>query len=205
MILNFNRFCNEKFVPQPDDSYLSASDKNFFNDEEILIQRFNAFKTDLINVYKNSISEIDLMNKLFNKKYIVAKTANPKKKKFINKYLAMWSKICEKRKKIEELEKLSQGDTQDIKNYDKSISDNKGNQTVVDYTQGKKETSSERMSKHAEEVKQIESEIMKLESELKKEFELMKKKHKLVKDRIMKDEMTKKSNPAEIGEEQEKK
>jgi hypothetical protein len=200
MILTFKEFVNEKFIPQPDDPIVTASDKNFSNDEEMLIAKFNTYKVELENIYKSYFNEKDLQNKLFNKGFITNKSANPKKKNFKNKYLAKWAKICGLKRELEDLEEIIKGNQDDIENYKKTVADNKGNQSILDYTQNKMDNTSNRIEKNALKFKEIEKEIFNLDRELKKEFELMKRKHKEMKKRLQKEEMVKKSNPVDEEE-----
>lgn len=205
MILNFEQFINEKFIPQPTDTMTSASDKNWFNEEEILIQKFNTFKTEILNIYKSYQNPMDLMNRLFNKGFIQEKTKNPKKLRFKNKYLGMWSKICDNTRKISDLEEIISGNQKDIQNAQQTITDNKGNQTIQDYTGNKIEKSSERLSKNSEKIDELKKEILDLDRQLKKEFELLKKKHKEANKRIQYEESQKKSASTKTVEEEEQK
>jgi cell division protein FtsL len=199
-IKNFNQFCNEKFIPQPDDSEVTASDKNFANEEEQLISNFNSYKVDLENIYKSYFDEKDLQNKLFNKGFLLQKTADPKKIKFKNKYLSKWARICGLKRKLEDLDKIIKGNLSDLENYKKTVSDNKGNETVIDDTQNKIENTNSRIDKNSLKFKEIEQEVYDLDRELKNEFELLKKKHKETKKRLEKEEMYKKSSPVDSEE-----
>jgi hypothetical protein len=200
MILTFEQFISEKFIPQPDDSIVAASDKNFANDEEQLIAKFNSYKVDIENIYKSYFNEKDLQNKLFNKGFIVNKSADPKKKNFKNKYLGKWAKICSLKRQLEDLEEIIKGNQDDIENYKKTISDNKGNQSILDYTGDKMGNTNDRIEKNSQKFKEIEKEIFDLDRELKKEFELMKRKHKENEMRLRKEEMIKRSNPVSEDE-----
>lgn len=205
MILNFNRFINEKFIPQPTDTMTSASDKNWFNEEEILIQKFNTFKTEILNIYKSYQNPMDLMNRLFNKGFIQEKSKNPKKLKFKNKYLGMWAKICDNTRKIQDLETIINGNKKDITNAQQTVTDNKGNQTIQDYTGNKIEKSNDRLSKNTEKVEELQHEVLDIDRRLKKEFELLKKKYKETKKRIENEEFRKKSASADTKNEEEEK
>ncbi len=200
MILNFKQFINEKFIPQPTDSVTSASDKNFFNEEEDLIQKFNSNKVDLENIYKTYTNADDLMNKLFNKGFIVQKTADSNKKKFKNRYLSKWASICDKKRRIQDIEAIMSGNQEDISNYNKSLTDNKGNETIISYTQDKIDNTNERLQKNKYKIIQLQKDILDLDSELKKDFEILKKKHQELKNKITKSEIEKKSTPANLDE-----
>jgi hypothetical protein len=203
MILNFKQFINEKFIPQSDDTFIMASDKNFSNEEEKLIAKFNTYKVEIENIYKSYFNEKDLQNKLFNKGFIKAKSVNPKKKEFKNKYLSKWAKICSLKRELEDLEKISLSDKKDLSTYDQTIADNKGNQTIIDYTQNKVSNAESKLQKNGEKAKEIEREIFNIDRELRKEFELLKKKHKEVKKRIQKQDDMRKSSPVDEEEEKE--
>lgn len=205
MILNFNRFINEKFIPQPTDTMTSASDKNWFNEEEILIQKFNTFKTEILNIYKSSQNPMDLMNRIFNRGFIQEKSKNPKKLKFKNKYLGMWAKICDITRKIQDLETIIDGNKKDITNAQQTVTDNKGNQTIQDYTGNKIEKSNDRLSKNTEKVEELQQDVLDIGGRLKKEFELLKKKYKETKKRIENEEFRKKSASADTKNEEEEK
>lgn len=200
MILNFKRFVNEKFIPQPTDTMTSASDKNWFNEEEKLIQRFNTYKNEILNIYKSYQDRAELMNRLFTKGFIKEKSKNPKKLRFNNKYLGMWAKICDNTRKISDLEKIIHGNEIDIQNAQQTIADNKGNQTIQDYTGNKIQKSTERLSKNSEKIEELQQEILDLDKQLKKEFELLKKKNKEAKKRIQHEESQKKSASAQTDE-----
>ena len=205
MILNFKRFVNEKFIPQPTDTMTSASDKNWFNEEEILIQKFNSFKNEMMNIYKSYQNQLDLVNRLFNKGFVQEKTKNPKKLRFKNKYLGMWAKICDNTRKIAELEEIILGNQKDIQNAQQTISDNKGNQTIQDYTGNKIDKSTERLQKNNEKIEELQQEILDIDRQLKKEFTLLKKKHKEAKKRIQYEESQKKSASAQTNDEEAQK
>ncbi len=199
MILNFKQFINEKFIPQPTDSVTSASDKNFFNEEEDLIQKFNSNKVDLENIYKTYTDQDDLMNKLFNKGFITQKTADSKKKKFKNRYLSKWASICDKKRRIQDIESIMSGNEEDINNYNKSLADNKGNETIINYTQEKIDNTKERLQKNKDKIIKLQKDILDLDRELKKDFEILKKKHGELKNKITKSEIEK-SNPANLDD-----
>ena len=194
----------EVIKTQPDDSVPQAADKNFYNEEEELILKFNAWKTDLMNIFKSYNNKKDLINKLFNKKYLMQKTDDPKKMRFWNKYLAKWAKVCDKERNIDDLEEITLGNRKDMIQYDSTIKNNKGNQSVVDYTKNKVEKTKERIQDNLEKIKEEEREIKDITTDIKKEFDKMKKKHIENKKRLLRDESFKKSNPANTGKEETK-
>lgn len=210
MILKkFKDFISEKFIPQRDDEFADASIKNYFNDEELLVQKFNTWKVEMENIYMSYIDEADLINRLFNKKFIKEKTTNPKKKLFINKYLGRWAEICEKKRKLNDIEKISLSNQKDMQDTNKEMTDNKGNDTVISYAKDKAADTAKRLSDNQSKLEELQIEIITLEKQLKKDFEKMKKKHKLAKSKIAARLQTKKTNSpqeqeAQVKPEQEK-
>jgi hypothetical protein len=205
IIKKFKDFISEKFIPQMDDIFAVASDKNYFNDEELLIQKFVTWKVEMENIYKSYLNETDLINKLFNKGFIKEKTKSPKKKLFKNKYLGMWAEICDKKRKLEDIEKISRSNQKDMQTYNQEVVDNKGNDTVTDYAQDKAEDTNKRLDDNQSKIEDLQMEIINLDKQLKKDFELMKKKHKLAKAKLASQQSMKKTNSPQEEEEEEEK
>ena len=204
-IQNFSEFFLEKFIAQTDDSFSVASAKNKFNKEEDFIRNFNKYKKDIEFIYLNYSDEQDLLNRLLNKKLIKKKTADPKKKEFNDELLGKWAEICSYKRMIQDKEKLISGTEDEIKNKDITISDNKGNQTIIDYTQKDINNSVNKIKEHEKEIEDLRKKILDLDKQLRKDFKLKNDKNKNSKNRLIKYQMDKKSNPADTSDEETQK
>lgn len=196
IILTFDKFITEKFIPLPSDPVTTKSDKNWFNEEEILIKRFNALKAEIAKIYTSYQNDLELVNRLFTKGFIQEKTKIPKKMKFKNKYLGMWANICHNNRKIADLEKIISDNQNDLQNAEQSNADNKDNDTIQSYNQNKMNTINDRLVKNREKIEFLQKEVLILDKELKKEFLLLKKKHQKVKQKIQIEDQLRKSASA---------
>ena len=197
MILTFKQFINEKFIPLPTDPVTTKSDKNWFNEEEILINKFNTFKAEIIKIYTSYQNDLELINRLFTKGFIEAKTKIPKKMKFKNKYLGMWAKICYNNRKVSDLEKIIADNDKDLQNAEQSNVENKDNDTIQSYNSDKMNTTNDRLAKNKEKIELLQKEILDLDNKLKKDFLLLKKKHLEVKKKIQLEDQLRKSAAAD--------
>lgn len=196
-ILNFEQFINEKFIPLPTDPVTTKSDKNWFNEEEILINKFNAFKAEIARIYNTYQNDLELMTRLFNKGFIQEKTKIPKKMRFKNKYLGVWANICYNNRKITDLEKIITDNEKDLQNTEQSNTVNKDNDTIQNYNQDKLNTTNDRLVNNREKVEMLQKEVLVLDKKLKKEFLLFKKKHLEVKKKLQLEDQLRKSAAAD--------
>lgn len=199
-IKSFNQFILEKINPQPDDSETLKSAKNFYNEEEEIIQKFNANKVDLQNIYLSYTNEEDLVNRLLNKKFIEEKTSDPKKMKFKNPYLEKLALIAKKKRELRDLETIVQGNNKDIETFKQTVADNKGNDTVINDTQTKIDNSTERLKNNQNRIKDLENEIRDLDRQIRTDMDELKAKHIETKKRIRDEESKKKSFSADTSQ-----
>jgi len=104
IITKYNLFLKEKISVVNTDSPSIASAANSINDIEKNIKEFNQKKVDLENIYITSTDEKNLIANLSARKFI-----NPVSSKsqmhFLNPLLGKYSRVCDLKKQISDLEK----------------------------------------------------------------------------------------------------
>jgi septal ring factor EnvC (AmiA/AmiB activator) len=213
-IKRFNEFVNETIKTQSDDDPTQASAKNFWNAQEITIQKFLDYKNKLMDIYKNATNKLDLINKLFNNKFIKKKTDDSSKMIFVSPdpvarkigdtpdpFILKMAQIADKKRKAQDLEKIVKGNNKDIENYKQEIADNKDSEAVIQATTPKIDKAKERLQKNEDDIKELSRETARLDNDIKKELDKLKIKHNKTKKDIEAEDKATQSNPAEIADE----
>jgi DNA repair exonuclease SbcCD ATPase subunit len=123
IITKYKNFIGEALTILQTDSPSVATTIHKFNDLEKFINEFNTKRTVLRNIYLTYDGEDDLINKLSSQNFI-EKTTNKKEIKFENPLLQMYSQVCDKIRRVEQIKKDVDNSNSNIKDKQQFISDN---------------------------------------------------------------------------------
>jgi len=123
MIRKFKDFISEKISVLDVDKPSVATTANELNDLESHIKEFNSKKVDLENIYKLSVNEKDLINKLSARKFINP-VSSKSQMKFNNPLLGKYSRVCDLKKQISDLEKEQSEVDKSVKGKESEIGSN---------------------------------------------------------------------------------
>ena len=138
MIKKFKDFISEKISVLDVDKPSVASTANKLNDLESQIKEFNTKKVDLENIYKLSINEKDLVSKLSARKFINP-VSSKSQMEFNNPLLGKYSRVCDLKKQITDLEKEQSETDKSIKGKESEIGPNPTmKDSLMDDIKGKK-------------------------------------------------------------------
>jgi len=180
------KFFKEKYqIPNTDAPELS-SDKSTFNDLEFNILQYNQKKNVVQNIYMTYTDQQDLINKLFNQKFINKKTTSTTTtdpKKFLNPLLGLWAQVCEKMRAIKDIQDKISSEQDTIDQKQDLASQNPG---VADSTNQDIKSSNDKISDYKSQLSQLNTDITDLENQIRIKLQKMKVELSITRDRINK-------------------
>ena len=170
MIKKFKDFISEKISVSDVDKPSVASTANQLNDIESQIKEFRAKKVDLENIYKLSTDEKDLVSKLSAGMFINS-VSSKSNMEFNNPLLGKYSRVCDLKKQITDLEKEKSETDESIKGKESEIGSNPTKKdSLMDDIKGKK-TDIDKIKKRLKELNDEADRLERLTMEELKEME----------------------------------
>jgi len=189
-IKKFMDFLLESTTPLQTDPPEIASEINTFNKKGDMIKDFESKKMDLTNIYMTYKDEADLINRLFSKKFINKKTNNKKEIVFNNELLSIWAQSCEKRRRLNSIEKKLKSLEEENTNIQGRI---KEDPQSSEFEQMSIDKNTETINDLRKKIDDLKREIMDDEREAKTKIEKLKKELSITKQKIEKINLDKKS------------
>lgn len=174
-IKKFKNFIKENISVTDTDSPALAASINSTNKLAEFIKQYNQKKGELQNLYLQEIDENQLINQLFDRKYISTK-GSKKQINFINPLLGKLAQSLELKKRVKDLEKNKLEQEYKIKEIEKKL---QNNPSQKDSISDEIKLNQQQLQKIVGDLQKIKSESDRLERLSQDEFEKMKKKLEL--------------------------